>query len=1079
MAKNKVFLDIVVDDKGTTKRLAVDAARLSDALNKAGVSAGTADRRLKGAAQASSNGSKNFAKMAQGIQSGLVPAYATLAANVFAISAAFQFLKRAADYDLLMKSQVSFAKNTGTALTYLSKNLQDASQNMLSFQEAAAASAMGAAKGFTGGQMNAIAAGASKVSQALGRDFADSFDRLVRGISKAEPELLDELGITLRLQTATEDYAKAINKSADDLSAYERSQAVLKETMRQLEEQFGSIEPKANVFQVLGNTFDSIIKNVNQYLLPVFEAFAGILNTSAAAALITFGALGYTILKAALPIDEVKDKISNMGKSSEAAYAKASRKAEIYSKLLERQKRQIDAASRAQAMSQQQAARNLVSSGAQSRLALRVATGETLPKGKQDQLKKALASAEKNVDSTGKVISGVFKGTSVSIIRDMRQAMNTTSAQAKLAASKTKLQWVAVAQRFKVAMAKMSLASKVASRMIVGTFVVAGKAINKAMSAAGFIGMVMMIIEAVRYVYDNVYSLIHGLLSMIDKAINGIMGVMRDFAQWVYEKIANIPLVPKVIKDGLKSFAEGSTESAYAAEFAASGIGKMLNAHEVGRKAAKAQQEAIDDLTESLKRLSENAGQSSQGVAEALAAGQNDKATMIKSRFASSLTMGGEFGRITAYKAAAEKDPKKALSAFKEGLQGLKDSAKNMPNIQAALNFDIATASADQILAAAEALKTIEENGTAVVTNQQALVDSAKDLSGAYKNFATGGDYRALLSMIEMHRKKNKDLIESAASMGGLDTSSLMGGAEDADLARIKALVVEQDRLNQIEHENNLTKIENTRLTGMFKEAANEELLLAEKKLAVSREDLKLQALREQLKQAGTNQTEVDRINAEISAVQKGRDEKQQDYEQTKNNLTNLSKIGMGLGESLQSNFTSAFQSLVDGTASFKDAFGNMAKSILSDLSKMLVKMLAMKALESMFGGSVGSFLGFGGDGARYGGVFSNGGKVDGYRTGGIAKGSQAGYPAVLHGTEAVVPLPNGKSIPVQMKGAGQQNNVVVNVSVDSKGGAAMQTEGQSSNDAGNLGKAIAAAVQQELQNQKRSGGILNPYGVA
>ena len=30
-----------------------------------------------------------------------------------------------------------------------------------------------------------------------------------------------------------------------------------------------------------------------------------------------------------------------------------------------------------------------------------------------------------------------------------------------------------------------------------------------------------------------------------------------------------------------------------------------------------------------------------------------------------------------------------------------------------------------------------------------------------------------------------------------------------------------------------------------------------------------------------------------------------------------------------------------------------------------------------------------------------------------------------------------------------------------------------------NLGKAISNAVQQELLNQKRSGGILNPYGVA
>ena len=37
--------------------------------------------------------------------------------------------------------------------------------------------------------------------------------------------------------------------------------------------------------------------------------------------------------------------------------------------------------------------------------------------------------------------------------------------------------------------------------------------------------------------------------------------------------------------------------------------------------------------------------------------------------------------------------------------------------------------------------------------------------------------------------------------------------------------------------------------------------------------------------------------------------------------------------------------------------------------------------------------------------------------TGGILSGAQSGYPAVLHGTEAVVPLPDGKTIPVEIAG--------------------------------------------------------------
>lgn len=40
-----------------------------------------------------------------------------------------------------------------------------------------------------------------------------------------------------------------------------------------------------------------------------------------------------------------------------------------------------------------------------------------------------------------------------------------------------------------------------------------------------------------------------------------------------------------------------------------------------------------------------------------------------------------------------------------------------------------------------------------------------------------------------------------------------------------------------------------------------------------------------------------------------------------------------------------------------------------------------------------------------------------GYRDGGIATGPESGYQAMLHGTEAVVPLPDGKTIPVEIPG--------------------------------------------------------------
>jgi muramidase (phage lysozyme) len=49
--------------------------------------------------------------------------------------------------------------------------------------------------------------------------------------------------------------------------------------------------------------------------------------------------------------------------------------------------------------------------------------------------------------------------------------------------------------------------------------------------------------------------------------------------------------------------------------------------------------------------------------------------------------------------------------------------------------------------------------------------------------------------------------------------------------------------------------------------------------------------------------------------------------------------------------------------------------------------------------------------------VSDNAIRQPGYQSGGIASGPTSGYQAMLHGTEAVIPLPDGKTIPVEMPG--------------------------------------------------------------
>ena len=98
MADNTINIKVKIDDKGNLSVLGKKAKAAGEGLERTAKSAQTADRNLKGAARTSSNSTKNFSKMAQGISGGLVPAYATLAAQVFAVTAAFQFFQSAFDF---------------------------------------------------------------------------------------------------------------------------------------------------------------------------------------------------------------------------------------------------------------------------------------------------------------------------------------------------------------------------------------------------------------------------------------------------------------------------------------------------------------------------------------------------------------------------------------------------------------------------------------------------------------------------------------------------------------------------------------------------------------------------------------------------------------------------------------------------------------------------------------------------------------------------------------------------------------------------------------------------------------------
>ena len=354
MAKNKVYIDVEVDDKGTTKKVGVDAKNLGNELDKTGDSSKKAAKGLektektskktrkaiRGVAQTASAGSKNFANMASGINGGLVPAYAVLAAQVFAVTAAFNFLKSAGTLLQLQAGQAAYAAATGTNFKRLAKDIQEATDSQISFRDAAQAGAIGTAAGLSTSQLTQLGSAAKDVSAVLGRDVTDSFNRLVRGVTKAEPELLDELGIILRLKTATEDYKQALNITGE-LTAFQKTQAVTADALGQVEEKYSRLleatGTTSNEFAKLAVSFETLVEKAQVFLAKGLGPLASFLAEFPALIIAAFLPFAGKVLSTAIPgveklgqslndtsekYKKVADKAKESSKRSEAALKK-------------------------------------------------------------------------------------------------------------------------------------------------------------------------------------------------------------------------------------------------------------------------------------------------------------------------------------------------------------------------------------------------------------------------------------------------------------------------------------------------------------------------------------------------------------------------------------------------------------------------------------------------------------------------------------------------------------------------------------------------------------------------------------
>jgi hypothetical protein len=294
MADNQFNIKVVVTDAGGIKLAEKNIRQLGAAVQKTGTqykqTAKESEDLYKTQAKGvigTANSTRSFSKLAQTIgndgSSGLVGAYATLAANIFAVTAAFTALRGASQVEQIFRGLEAAGTRTGRSLINTAKALREVTGDAISTEESMRSTAQIMAAGFDNSTVVKLGQAARDTSFALGRNMTDALERLTRGIVKLEPELLDELGLMTKLGEASATYALKLGKTESQLTNFEKRQGFANAILAEAELKFGGISDAAadsTNYDKLAATFVDLTNQVFKFVNIIATPIAGGLSNS-------------------------------------------------------------------------------------------------------------------------------------------------------------------------------------------------------------------------------------------------------------------------------------------------------------------------------------------------------------------------------------------------------------------------------------------------------------------------------------------------------------------------------------------------------------------------------------------------------------------------------------------------------------------------------------------------------------------------------------------------------------------------------------------------------------------------------
>lgn len=263
-------------------------------FNDTTTAAGRASRAIGNTSGSARGATRDFAAMAK-VGGGLPLMYAAIASNVFVLQSAFEQLKMGDQLNRLEKFGTIVGTQTGTPVQTLARSLQEAAGYAISFEEAMRQASSASAYGFDAEQLNKFGLVARRAAAVLGVDMTDALNRVIKGVSKQEIELLDELGVTIRLNDAYADYVKQLNAAntgitynVNSLSTFQKQQAYANAVIAESTKRFGYLDDvlRATPWEQFAANADAALRKIQQaaakYLGPVIDSINAVFYTSQA-----------------------------------------------------------------------------------------------------------------------------------------------------------------------------------------------------------------------------------------------------------------------------------------------------------------------------------------------------------------------------------------------------------------------------------------------------------------------------------------------------------------------------------------------------------------------------------------------------------------------------------------------------------------------------------------------------------------------------------------------------------------------------------------------------------------------------